>query len=78
MNIQTRRENLIAWLESLKDLNLIAQLEEIARSHQEQEPQTHLPKHVKEAIERGQKDFLEGRVLPHQEAMERVRKKVGY
>ena len=78
MNIQTRRDNLIAWLASLKDLNLIAQLEEIARSHQEHEPQDNLPEHVKQGIERGQKDYLEGRVLPHEEAMERIRKKVGY
>ena len=78
MNIQARRESLMQWVASLNDPNLIAQLEEIARSHQESEEWNSLPQEVQEGIQRGRQDYLEGRVTPHEEAMERIRKKVGY
>ncbi len=79
MNIQTRRENLIEWMAGLNDLTLIARLEEIARSHQPQVDQwDQLPKEVQEGIQKGHQDYLDGRVIPHEEAMARVKKKVGY
>ena len=68
----------MVWLASLNDLDLIAQLEEIARSHQNNIQWKNLPEHVKTGIQRGHQDYLDGRVLPHEEAMDRIRRKVGY
>ena len=66
------------WLASLNDPNLIAQLEEIAKSQRESDEWNSLPKEVREGIQRGHQDYLEGRVMPHDEVMDRIRKKVGY
>ena len=66
------------WVASLNDLGLIVQLEEMAKSHRDSVSWDNLPQHVKEGIQRGHQDYLEGRVQSSEEALKKIRQRVGY
>lgn len=65
------------WLQGLNDQKLIAELEQIARSHQQGDWWTDLPEPVKESIEKGQQDYKDGNVMSRAEAKELLRRRQG-
>lgn len=77
MDSNATRSFLIEWLKQLKDQNMLAELEAIAKSHSEEDWWNELPESVKEAIQRGNRDYLEGRVISNEEANRRFTEKFG-
>ena len=61
----------------LEDPAILSKIEEIALEDQSGDWWDELPKEVQARIHEGHKDVLAGRVTPHEEAMERVRRKLG-
>jgi predicted transcriptional regulator len=69
MNIQTEKLELIEWISKLKDTSVIDRLREIKNSHKESEDWwNQLDEEERASIDRGLKDFEEGRTHSHETA----------
>ena len=67
MNIQAEKLSLIEWILKLQNKSVIAKLKRIQEEHIESEDWwNELSKEEKESIERGLKDFEEGRIHSHE------------
>ncbi len=69
MNIQTEKLNLIEWISQLNDTSVIKKLKGIREDYSKSRDWWEtLKKEELESINRGQKDFEEGRVHSHETA----------
>lgn len=69
MNIQAEKLNLIEWISKLRDTSVIDKLREIKNEYANSEDQLGvLKKEELESIDRGLKDFDEGRIHSHETA----------
>ncbi len=69
MNIQTEKLDLIEWISRLNDSSIIHKLRQIKEDYsQSADWWKHLNKEEKESIDRGLKDFEEGKIHSHEEA----------
>ena len=68
MNVQTEKLSLIKWIVKLEDQAMIEKLSSLRQSYsQYDEQQVSLKKEELESINRGLKDFEDGRTHPHDE-----------
>lgn len=68
MNIEAKKLELIQWLASVEDEDVIARLELVRDTETETGDWfEELPEDVKESILRGEDDAKNGRVIPHEE-----------
>lgn len=69
MNIQTEKLDLIEWISKLRDTAIIEKLREIKNDYSKSEDWwTSLKKEELDSINRGLKDFEEGRIHSHETA----------
>ena len=69
MNIQTEKLDLIEWISKLRDTAIIEKLREINNDYSKSEDWwTSLKKEELDSINRGLKDFEEGRIHSHETA----------
>jgi len=69
MNIQVEKLNLIEWISRLNDNNIIERLREIKEEYSKSKDWSDsLKKEELESINRGLKDFEEGRIHSHETA----------
>ena len=77
MDVQNTRTFLIEWLKQLQDQSMLSELAIIAKSHSEGDWWEELPNAVKESIERGNQDYLNGNVISNEEAQKRFAQRFG-
>lgn len=71
MNIQAKKYQLIEWIMNLNDIKIINQLFKISEVSNWED---NLSEEEIKSIERGLKDFKEGRVTPHEDVMKKYEK----
>ena len=75
MDVQNTKSFLIKWLKQVQDQRVLAELEAIAKSHTEGDWWEELPDAAKDHIQRGNQDYLAGRVISNSEAKRRFTEK---
>jgi hypothetical protein len=71
MNIQARKYKLMEWIMNLNDVKILDELFKISETSNWE---VNLSEHELETIQRGLKDFHEGRIISHDLLMQKYEK----
>ena len=78
MDTQASREYIIEWLKQVKDPRILSELESLARSHQEGDWWDSTSEAAKASILKGHQEYLDGKGIPHDQAKEMLKKRLGF
>lgn len=78
MDAQASRKYIIQWLQQVNDVRILKELESLARSHQEGDWWQSTSEAAKASILQGHQEYMNGKGIPHDEAKQILKKRLGF
>ena len=78
MDAQSKKNNIIQWIQSLQDQRLLAVLQNIAESHQDKDWSNDLSDGEKASILQGHQEYIDGKGIPDAEARAILKSRLGF